>query len=212
MGMVSLALFCALGSTALAQAVLGQPAPGFTLNDAEDRSTSLDHYKGKLVVLEWVNPGCPFVRKHYDSGNMQRLQRTWTGQGIVWLSVDSSAEGKQGHLTSEQARQFLAERHAAPTRFLLDPDGAVGRRYGAKTTPHLFIVDQRGTLVYAGAIDSIPSTDQADIPKAVNYVDQALTELSSSRPVSIADTPSYGCSVKYAMSSGTHSTASGMNK
>jgi peroxiredoxin len=181
-----------------AEAVVGQPAPPFSETDTTGGVWTLAGLRGKLVVLEWFNPDCPFVRKHYDSGNMQQLQRTATGQGVVWLSVNSSAPGKQGHLTPEQAEAFIAQRQAAPTAVLLDPAGQLGRRYGAKTTPHLFVINPEGVLVYAGAVDSVPSPDPADIPGAVNYVRQALDETLAGRSLTISQTKPYGCSVKYA--------------
>ena len=184
-------------NVAAANAVVGSPAPNFSAKDIEGKTQTLDAWRGRVVVLEWVNPECPFVRKHYGSGNMQRLQRKWIGQGVAWLSVNSSAVGKQGHLTPATAKAFLAAQHAAPTQLLLDPDGVVGRLYGAKTTPHLFIIDQHGVLVYAGAIDDQPSTNPADIEGATNYADNALGEVLANKPVSISETRSYGCSVKY---------------
>jgi hypothetical protein len=176
---------------------IGSPAPNFSAKDIDGKTQSLEALRGRVVVLEWVNPECPFVRKHYGSGNMQRLQEKWTGHGVVWLSVNSSAAGKQGHLTPSTGKQFLTEQRAAPTHLLLDPDGVMGRAYGAKTTPHIFIIDMTGTLVYAGAIDDIPSANPADIEGATNYVDQALTEMDADKNVSISETKPYGCSVKY---------------
>ena len=178
-------------------AEVGQPAPAFSLTDSTGTARSLADFHGAFVVLEWFNKDCPFVRKHYDSGNMQRLQEAYTAKGVVWLTVVSSAPGKQGYVTPEQANAVIRERGAHQTALLLDPDGAVGRRYGAKTTPHLFIINPEGVLIYAGAIDSIPSTDQADLGGAENYVRQALDEAMTGHPVSIPETPSYGCSVKY---------------
>ena len=184
-------------SVAAANAVVGSPAPNFSAKDIEGKTQTLDALRGRVVVLEWVNPECPFVRKHYGSGNMQHLQQKWTTQGVVWLSVNSSAAGKQGHLTPTTAKEFLAAQRAAPTQMLLDPDGVVGRLYGAKTTPHVFIIDQRGMLVYAGAIDDTPSTNPADIEGATNYVERALGEVMAKKAVSISETRSYGCAVKY---------------
>ena len=180
-----------------AQAVVGQPAPVFSLTDTHGAPRSLSAFKGRWVVLEWSNPECPFVRKHYDSGNMQRLQRTYTARGVTWLTIISSAPGKQGHVSSEQANAIIAQRGAAQTAMLLDPDGAVGRLYGAKTTPHMFIVDPAGVLVYAGAIDDKPSTDPADVATATNYVERALEEADRDQTISIPQTRPYGCSVKY---------------
>ena len=190
---------CALAPAAQADAsaALGQAAPDFTLTDASGAQRSLAEFRGKTVVLEWVNPECPFVKKHYGSGNMQALQTQYAGQGVAWLSINSSAPGKQGHLTGETGQAFLSEAHAAPTALLLDPDGQMGRLYGAKTTPHMFIVNADGVLVYAGAIDDTPSADPNDIPTAINYVAKALDEILAGAPVSVAQTQSYGCSVKY---------------
>ncbi len=157
----------------------------------------LSSYKGKYVVLEWMNPECPFIRKHYGTGNMQALQKEAVQKGAVWFSVDSSAAGKQGHLTAEQARVFQQEENNAATAILLDSDGAVGRLYGAKTTPHMFVINPAGVLIYAGAIDDKPSADPDDVKTAVNYVRQALNEAMAGKPVSVAQTKSYGCSVKY---------------
>ncbi len=176
---------------------IGQIAPDFTLTDADNRSLSLKDFAGQFVVLEWMNPDCPFVRKHYDSDNMQALQRAYTGKGVVWLSIDSSAPEKQGHLTQQMARAFLEQRQAKPSALLLDPDGTVGRLYKAKTTPHLFIIDPQGRLIYEGAIDDTPSVDPADVETARNYVRQALEEALAGKPVSTPQTRSYGCSVKY---------------
>ncbi len=190
-------LIAAVIPAASAEVTIGKPAPEFTLPDATGTMKSLSEFKGRYVVLEWVNPECPFVRKHYGSHNMQRLQRAAAEQHVAWLSIDSSAPGKQGHLTPEQAQQFLKERDAAPTALLLDPSGDIGRLYGAKTTPHMFVINPDGVVIYAGAIDSKPSTEQEDVATAVNYVKQALDEALSGKSVSVPETRSYGCSVKY---------------
>jgi peroxiredoxin len=181
-----------------AQAVVGQPAPGFSLSGADGATHALDAYRGKTVVLEWLNHDCPFVRKHYGSGNMQKLQKTYTSKGVVWLSVISSAPGQQGHLEGPQALAITKEKGAAPTAVLLDPSGAVGRAYGAKTTPHMFVIDARGRLVYNGAIDDKPSTDVADVAAAANYVAGALDETLAGKAVTKATSPPYGCGIKYA--------------
>jgi hypothetical protein len=199
----SLALLSALtalpGLGALATAAeTGQPAPDFSLTDIAGKTHRLSEYRGKTVVLEWVNPECPFVRKHYNqSGNLPKLQQTYTAGGIVWLSINSAAAGKQGDFAPERVQQWMQEVHAAPTHYFRDQDGAVGHLYGAKTTPHLFIVNPEGVLVYAGGIDSIASADPADIAKATNYVDAAMADLKAGRPVAHANTKPYGCSVKY---------------
>ncbi len=194
-----LALGLAFGQppSAAAQAVVGQAAPAFTLPDANGTTQSLAAFKGKWVVLEWVNPECPFVGKHYGSGNMQKLQKTYTAKGVVWLSIDSSAPGRQGYMDAARAAVFVTQRSASPTAFLLDPQGTVGRAYGAKTTPHMFIVSPEGKLVYNGAIDDKPSTDTADIAGARNHVQAALDEAMAGRPVSTASSQPYGCAVKY---------------
>ncbi len=191
-------VLCVCGvSLAYAVPAVDEPAPGFTARSADGDKVSLKDYKGKTVILEWTNAECPFVQKHYGSGNMQALQEKYTRDDVVWLTVVSSAEGKQGYVTPEEAKKLTAERNASPTEFLLDPKGEVGRLYGAKTTPHMYIIDPEGTLRYMGAIDSIRSADPADIPKATNYVDQAMVELASGKKVSEAVTQAYGCSVKY---------------
>jgi hypothetical protein len=149
------------------------------------------------VVLEWVNYECPFVKKHYGSGNMQKLQKAYTGKGVVWFSINSSAAGKQGYFPTEKIDGLMRERNASPTAYLLDTDGTVGRLYGAKTTPHMFVIDTSGNLVYAGGIDDKPSTDLADIAAAKNHVQAALDETLAGKPVSVTTSPPYGCSVKY---------------
>jgi peroxiredoxin len=185
------------GRLAAAQAVVGQQAPAFTLVDSNGQTRSLGDFKGKTVVLEWWNYECPFVGKHYGSGNMQKLQKQWTDKGVVWLTVNSSAAGKQGHVDGAQANQLMKEKGGAPTAVLLDPDGTMGRAYGAKTTPHMFVIDAKGRVVYAGGIDDKPSTDVADIATATNYVEAALEEVTAGRPVAVATSRPYGCSVKY---------------
>ena len=180
-----------------AAATVGQPAPAFTLTDTKGTTHSLADFAGKTVVLEWFNHECPFVKKHYGAGNMQRQQAAATGKGVVWLIINSSAAGKQGHVNAEQANAILGEWKSAPTAFLLDHDGTVGQAYGAKTTPHLFVIDGGGVLRYNGAIDSNPSADPADIPGATQYVEAALGDLAANRPVARGTTQPYGCSVKY---------------
>jgi opacity protein-like surface antigen len=191
------AVAAAAAATAQAAAVVGQPAPDFTLVDSHGAKHSLSELKGKIVVLEWVNYRCPFVGKHYGSGNMQQLQKTYTGKGVVWLSINSSAEGKEGYFEPDQINALMKEKGAAPTAYLVDSDGAVGRAYGAKTTPHMFVVNAKGAVVYAGGIDDTPSTDQADIAAAKNFVSKALDEALAGKPVSTASSQAYGCSVKY---------------
>jgi peroxiredoxin len=187
------------GSTSQAQAaaVVGKAAPAFELRDVEGKPVSLQSYRGKYVVLEWTNFQCPFVGKHYGSGNMQALQKKYTDKGVVWLSICSSAAGKQGYMTGTEAEELIHERDAAPTRFLLDPKGTVGHKYGAKTTPHMFVIDPKGTLVYNGAIDDKPSTKREDVETAKNYLAAALDASMEGHKVEIAATQPYGCSVKY---------------
>ena len=189
---------CALCATpAAAAAVVGKPAPDFTATDDSGKTVKLSDFKGKIIVLEWTSNECPIVKKHYDSNNMQNLQKLATGQGIVWLSVDSSGLKKPGYMDGPTAAAWIKSRNASPTDLLIDASGAVGHLYGAKTTPHMFVIDKNGTLAYAGAIDSIPSADPNDIAKATNYVQAALSEVEAGKPVAIAETKSYGCSVKY---------------
>jgi peroxiredoxin len=182
---------------AAAAAVVGQPAPAFQLVDSTGKTRSLAEFAGKTVVLEWTNHECPFVKKHYGSGNMQAQQRKATADGVVWLSINSSASGKQGHVDGAAAEKVRKDVGAAQTAFLLDPDGKVGRMYGAKTTPHMYVIDGKGVLRYAGGIDSIPSPNPDDIAKATQHVPQVLAELAAGKPVSVTSTRPYGCSVKY---------------
>ena len=175
----------------------GEAAPEFTLTDSKGTSHNLSDFRGKLVVLEWLNHECPFVKKHYSGGDMQKLQKEYIDKGVVWLSIISSAPGKQGHRTGPQADADTKDKNASPTAVLLDPAGTVGQKYGAKTTPEMFVIDQEGKVIYAGAIDSIKSTDSADIAKAENHVRQALDAALAGKPVPTAKTAPYGCSVKY---------------
>jgi hypothetical protein len=182
---------------AFATATVDQPAPAFTANTADGKTISLDSLKGKTVVLEWTNHDCPFVKKHYDSGNMQSLQKDATAKGVVWLQVISSAPGKQGYVDGATAMKLNSARSAVPTATLLDPDGKLGKLYEAKTTPHMYIIDAKGVLVYKGGIDSIASSDKADIAKAEPYVTEALSSLAAGKKVAANNTKPYGCSVKY---------------
>lgn len=175
----------------------GQPAPDFTLTDSDGKAHKLSDFAGKVVVLEWLNHGCPFVKKHYDSGNMQKLQKKYTGEGVVWLSIVSSAPGKQGHMSPADTNKTKTEKGAAPTAVLLDEDGKVGKLYNAKVTPELFIVGKDGVLLYAGAIDDKKSTEPADVAVAKNYIVQALDEILAGKSVSESSSTAYGCSVKY---------------
>ena len=183
---------------AAAQQTTGAPVANFRLMDATGKPVSLAQFKGRTVVLEWNNPGCPYVQKHYDSGNMQRTQAAAKAGGAVWLTINSGAPGKQGHMTGAEARAFVAKAKAVPTAYLLDPAGTVGRGFAAKTTPHLYVIDKRGVLVYQGGIDDRPTADKADVAGARNHVRAALAELAAGKPVSVAETRPYGCSVKYA--------------
>jgi thioredoxin-related protein len=182
---------------AASAAKVGDPAPDFTATDSNGQSRHLADYKGKYVVLEWHNQGCPYTRKHYAGGNMQALQKEWTGKGVVWFTVISSAPGAQGYVTAAEENDYVKKMNAAPTVVLLDPDGRLGHLYAAKTTPHMFVIDPNGALIYNGAIDDHPTAEQSDIPNSKNYVSTALTEAMSGKKVSDAATRPYGCSVKY---------------
>ncbi len=187
----------ALSVPAIAAPAIGQPAPAFQVKDADGKTRSLAEFKGKTVVLEWTNEGCPYVQKHYNSGNMQGLQRQAANDGMVWLTVISSAPGMQGYKEPAEAKAWKAKAKAAPAAVLLDPDGKVGRAYDAKTTPHMYIVDKAGKLVYMGGIDDKPSADPGSLKGAKNYVTAALADVKAGRAVSQAATKPYGCSVKY---------------
>ncbi|HRI51633.1 MAG TPA: thioredoxin family protein [Pseudomonadota bacterium] len=192
-----LALAVAAAPAAALAVKVGEPAPAFTATDSNGKQVSLAQFKGKYVVLEWHNQGCPYVVKHYRSGNLPKLQKEWTAKQVVWLAIISSAPGKQGFVDGKGANQDMQQHSAAPTATLLDPKGEVGQLYGAKTTPHMFIINPQGQLIYNGAIDDKSSSDPADIPGAKNYVAQALTEALAGKPVSQSTTTPYGCSVKY---------------
>jgi peroxiredoxin len=176
---------------------VGEPAPDFTASDSNGQSHTLSAYRGKFVVLEWHNRDCPYTRKQYESGNMEKLQQKWTMRGVEWFTVISSAPGKQGYVTAAEENAYVLEVHAAPSAVLLDPEGKLGRLYQAKTTPHMFIIDPNGVLIYNGAIDDKPTTDLSDIAAAHNYVDAALEAALAGRPVEVSVTRPYGCSVKY---------------
>jgi peroxiredoxin len=179
-------------------AKVGETAPAFTTAATNGRSVSLADQRGKIVILEWTNHDCPYVRKHYDSGNMQTLQKEITAQGVVWLTLISSSPGTQGYVSPKEADELTASRKANPTAVLLDPSGAVGKAYGATNTPHMYIVDKAGLLVYAGAIDDRPTTRRADVQGAHNYVRAALEDMAAGRAVQTPVTRAYGCTVKYA--------------
>ncbi len=204
----TIALVVALAATALlsvdraaaigAAAVRpGAPAPGFTAPDIAGRMVNLGQYAGQIVILEWTNNGCPFVQKHYDSANMQTLQRRYTQGGVIWLTIASSAPGEEGYVTPAAAKADLARWQAAPTDYLLDPEGVVGHLYDARATPHMVVIDRGGTIAYMGAIDDTPSTRLADVKTAKNYLVAALDEIAAGRPVTVASTRAYGCSIKY---------------
>lgn len=203
MNLLRRALVAAAASAALAPALVlaaanvEAPAPAFTATTADGKTVSLADFKGKTVVLEWTNHDCPFVKKHYSSSNMQNHQKAATGQGVVWLQVISSAPGQQGHVDGATAQKLNADRGAAPTATLLDPQGDLGRLYGAQTTPHMYVIKGDGTLAYKGGIDSIPSAKVDDIAKAEPFVTEALAAVAAGRKVEKASTRPYGCAVKY---------------
>jgi len=196
LGLAAAALVSGAAMAQGAGPVIGQPAPGFTLVDADGKSRSLSQFRGKTVVLEWTNHECPYVKKHY-SGSMQQLQRDATRDGVVWLSIVSSAPGQQGHINGAQAKQLTQSRNASPTAVLLDPDGKVGRLYGAKTTPHMFVINAQGRLVYAGGIDDIPTPKVEDLQRAKPLVRLALADVKAGRAVATPVSRPYGCAVKY---------------
>jgi peroxiredoxin len=185
-------------NAAAATASVSQPAPDFTLPGADGKTHSLADYKGKFVVLEWTNPNCPFVHKFYDSGTMQKLQKEETAKGVVWVRINSSSAGSPDHQTAADLEAYIKKNDVAATVSLIDTDGKVGHTYGARTTPHMFVIDPKGTLIYAGGIDNKPSADPADIAGATNYVTAALDEAMAGKPVTTPTARPYGCSVKYA--------------
>ncbi|MDF3035980.1 MAG: alkyl hydroperoxide reductase [Paucimonas sp.] len=185
-------------SLAMAAAEINQPAPAFTGKTADGATVNLSAFKGKTVVLEWSNHECPFVKKHYESGNLPAQQKDAAAQGAVWLQVVSSAPGKQGHVDGATAQKLNAGRGAKPAQVILDPEGTIAKQYGAQTTPHLYVIDPKGTLVYKGGIDSIATKNKDDIPKAEQYVKTALASIAAGKPIANPSTKPYGCSVKYA--------------
>lgn len=187
----------ARAETLVGRPQVGKPAPDFTARDSAGQTVRLADYAGKTVVLEWTNHDCPFVRKHYGAHAMQDLQKTWTGKGVIWLSVISSAPGEQGFVDGAEADRLTRERGATPTAVLLDPQGTLGRAYDAKTTPHMFVISGDGTLLYQGGIDDKPSAEIADLTGAKNYVAAALAEIAAGRPVTVKTSRPYGCTVKY---------------
>ncbi len=195
---VAVAVALSLGWTAAsAQPIIGKPAPVLTAIDSNGKLRSLAEFKGKTVILEWTNDGCPYVRKHYGAGNMQKLQQELTSKGAVWLSVISSAPGKQGYVSGAEANDLSASRGASPSAVLLDPTGTVGRAYEAQTTPHMYVVDKTGILRYMGALDDQPTTDASTLPSALNYVREAFASVTTGTKIVEPATDPYGCSVKY---------------
>jgi peroxiredoxin len=194
---ILVSLLITFSLTTYAGVEVGKAAPDFTGVDSNGKQHSLSQYKGKTVVLEWTNHDCPYVKKHYNSGNMQKLQKDATANDIVWLSIISSKPGKQGHVSSKQANQLTQSRNAAPTAVILDESSEIGMLYGAKTTPHMYIVDKSGQLVYMGGIDDNPSKNEDDIPTSKNYVSAGLDALAAGKSIENSITRPYGCSVKY---------------
>src|SRR6202167_6638378 len=182
----------------IAAAKVGDAAPEFTATASNGKTVRLADYRGKYVVLEWQNNGWPYVGKHYKSGNMQRLQKQWTSQGVIWFTILSSAPGNQGYVTASEENDYLAKMQAAPTAALLDPSGQIGHLYDAKTSPHMFVINPQGVVIYDGAIDDKPTTDLDDVPGAINYVSLALEQAMAGKQVETPATRPYGCSVKYA--------------
>ena len=195
---LTLAVMAILLALPLMGARVGEAAPNFVGTDSKGKTHKLSDYQGKVVVLEWHNQGCPYTKKHYESGNMQKLQKEWTAKGVIWLTVISSAPGTQGYVTAEQENEYLKKMNSTPTAVLLDPTGVIGHQYEAKTTPHMYVINPKGLLVYEGAIDDKPTSDQADIAGATNFVQAALQQTTAGKPVSTQVTRPYGCSVKYA--------------
>jgi peroxiredoxin len=196
--LLTLTTICTSAIFAAEAPKVGAPAPAFSLPDSSGKTHSLGDFNGKYVVLEWFNPGCPFVQKHYKSENMQKLQKEFTGKEVVWLTIDSSAEGKEGYLTPAEANKQIADWKMKSTALLLDPDGKVGHEYAATNTPHMYVVDPNGKLIYSGAIDNKPTANPDDVAGATNYVKVALEEAMAGKPVENAQTRAYGCSIKYA--------------
>src|SRR5512137_1882447 len=194
---VVFAAVAAFSSSAFATAVPGQPAPAFRAVDVNGKAVSLADFRGKTVVLEWNNPNCPFVQKHYVSGNMQSLQQKNTAAGVVWLAVNSTTESHSDYMAHAKLAAWFGEQKAAPTAIVMDPRGEIGRAYGAKVTPHMYVIDAKGTLVYAGAIDDKRSANPADVKTATNLVAVALGEVAAGKPVSTTATTAYGCTIKY---------------
>ncbi len=191
-------LFLLMPMAANAAPELGKPAPDFTATAVDGATVKPSDFAGKVVVVEWNNPGCPFVKKHYDTGSMQKLQSYATKKGVVWLTVNSGAPDRQGNMTTEQAKEFITAQKLASTHYILDPEGSIGKLYGAKSTPHMFVIDKKGNIAYMGAIDDKPTTDPESLKGAKNYVKAAVDSLLAGKSVETASTQAYGCSVKYA--------------
>jgi peroxiredoxin len=187
----------AASSAALANPVPGQPAPNFRGVDVNGKPVSLADFRGKTVVLEWNNPNCPFVQKHYTSGNMQALQQKNTAAGVVWLAINSTSEGHSDYMSPAKLAGWFAGQKGSPTAVVMDPKGEIGRAYGAKVTPHMYVIDAKGTLVYAGAIDDKRSANPADVKTSTNHVAVALGEIAAGKPVATSATTAYGCTIKY---------------
>jgi peroxiredoxin len=181
----------------ISAAKVGETAPDFTATASNGKTVRLADNRGKYVVLEWHNNGCPYVKKHYNSGNMQKLQKQWTAKGVVWFTIISSAPGKQGYVSASEENDYMAKMQAAPTAALLDPKGEIGHLYDAKTSPQMVVIDPKGVVIYDGAIDDKPTTDLSDVPGATNYVNHALEQAMAHMQVQTPSTRPYGCSVKY---------------
>jgi peroxiredoxin len=195
---ILVALFLCIALPLISAGKTGDAAPEFTATASNGKTVRLSNFRGKYVVLEWHNNGCPYVGKHYNSGNMQKLQKEWTGRGVVWFTILSSAPGKQGYVTANEENAYLAKEQAAPTAALLDPTGQIGRLYDAKTSPQMVVINPQGVVIYDGAIDNKPTTDLEDVPGATNYVSLALERAIAGKQVETPTTRPYGCSVKYA--------------
>src|SRR5580704_10428088 len=198
---IAIVMIVCVAPLLLAAAKVGEPAPEFTATASDGKTYKLADYRGKYVVLEWHNNGCPYVGKQYNSGNMQKLQKQWTSKGVVWFTVLSSAPGKQGFVTASDENAYIAKMQASPTAALLDPSGEIGHLYDAKTSPQMVVINPQGVVIYDGAIDDKPTTDLADVPGATNYVSLALEQSMAGKPVATPATRPYGCSVKYSDSS-----------
>lgn len=194
--LLSVAVICAVSTSSLA-IESGQPAPNFTVKDVNGKEQSIGEYKGKIIVLEWNNPDCPFVGKHYGSGSMQALQQYAVSKGVVWLTINSGGEGKQGNMTADEAKATVAKVGGHENAYILDPNGKIGHLYGATATPHMFVIDANGNIAYQGAPDDKPGVDPADLKTAQNYVRTAIDDLIANKPIEISQTKAYGCPVKY---------------